>query len=249
MLLMSVPSAQVPPVWVFSCSCFQKTHEDRLCWNTAFHFLKTYLGVNLSNKISLRQKKNLDIFNLKSFLLKSFLLMEITPNFRAALQWALQKLDISRVLRFSIRLSKHWDLCSDVGHFISWLWVLPFLSPSQTQESDQRLPNISTLFMTAPQSQSRKYQSYHDVHQSMKFIKSLGFTEENLGMFAIYFHSEKTIKCFKSEFALLQTFLCCKLSFSIQLCLKLSFSVSFKTVQVKKGNCEIVLNVQVKKGN
>lgn len=44
----------------FFCSCFQKTHEDRLSWNTSF--LKCYLGLNLSNKISSRQKKNLDIF-------------------------------------------------------------------------------------------------------------------------------------------------------------------------------------------
>lgn len=66
-------------------------------------------------------------------------------------------------------------------------------------------------------------------------------------MIAMYFLSEIIINYFKSEFALLQIFLWQQ--FAIQLCLKLSFSVSVKIVQVKNGNCKIVLNVQVKKEN
>lgn len=81
--------------------------------------------------------------------------------------------------------------------------------------------------MTAPESQTRRYQSHSNVHQSSPgFMKFLCLIQENLGMFAIYFHSQIIIKYFKSEFTLVQIFLWQE--FAIQSCLKLSFSVSFK---------------------
>lgn len=107
---------------VFFWSCFQKTQEDRLGWNTAFQFLKFYLGLTLSNKISSRQKKILDFFtgliwnpflshscSWRSPLISDQLSSELCKNLIFPGFWD---------TRFSIRFPKHWDLCSDVGHFI-----------------------------------------------------------------------------------------------------------------------------------
>lgn len=92
---MSVRSGQVPQVWgFFSVTVFRRNMRTGLVETQVFKF---YLGFSILNKISSRQKKNpghFYWFTLKSFLLKSFLIMEITPNFRPALQGAMQKLDI-----------------------------------------------------------------------------------------------------------------------------------------------------------
>lgn len=89
--------------------------------------------------------------------------------------------------------------------------------------------------MTAPEFQTRRHQSYSNVHQfSPVFMKFLCLILENLGMFAMYFHSQIIINLLKVN----------------QLCCRFSFGNSLTPIVFEGEFLSLLkLNEQVKEGN